>query len=122
MSTSESQNHSPLELRPFADRFPAIAWSALPDGSLDFINQRFRGYTGLSPDQLYGSEWKSTIHRDDLQRLENWLQNLLQSQRLVQRKFAFTASNGEYRWFQVAAAPVYDEQDNLVRWYGSIPT
>ena len=26
--------------------------------------------------------------------------------------------DGEYRWFQIAAAPVHDEQGNLVRWYG----
>ena len=26
--------------------------------------------------------------------------------------------DGEYRWFQIAAAPVYDEQGNVVRWCG----
>jgi formate hydrogenlyase transcriptional activator len=26
--------------------------------------------------------------------------------------------DGEYRWFQIAAVPVYDEQRNLVRWCG----
>lgn len=26
--------------------------------------------------------------------------------------------DGEYRWFQIAAAPVHDEQGNLVRWCG----
>src|SRR5215471_2641783 len=46
------------ELRRFIDHVPALGWSALPDGSLDYVNQRFRDYTGLSPDQLYGSEWK----------------------------------------------------------------
>jgi PAS domain S-box-containing protein len=79
MNTSESQSHAPLKLRSFIDRFPAIAWSALPDGFLDFVNQRFRDYTGLSSDQLYGSEWKSTIHRDDVQQIENWWQSLRQS-------------------------------------------
>jgi hypothetical protein len=53
MSTSEGQNPALSELRHFIDRVPALAWSALPDCSLDFVNQRFRDYTCLSSDQLY---------------------------------------------------------------------
>jgi len=106
-----------LELRSFIDRIPALAWSALPDGSLDFFNQRFRDYTGLSSDQLYGSEWKSAVHRDDIQQLEIWWQGLRQSQagttEVRLRRF-----DGEYRWFQITASPVYDEHANLVRWCG----
>ena len=117
MTTSESQSPTPLELRSFIDRVPALAWSALPDGSLDFFNQRFRDYTGLSSDQLYGSEWKSAVHRDDIQQLEIWWQGLRQSQagttEVRLRRF-----DGEYRWFQITASPVYDEHANLVRWCG----
>jgi formate hydrogenlyase transcriptional activator len=106
-----------LELRSFIDRVPALAWSALPDGSLDFFNQRFRDYTGLSSDQLYGSEWKSAVHRDDIQQLETWWQGLRQSQagttEVRLRRF-----DGEYRWFQITASPVYDEHATLVRWCG----
>ena len=117
MTTSESQSPTPLELRSFIDRVPALAWSALPDGCLDFFNQRFRDYTGLSSDQLYGSEWKSAVHRDDIQQLETWWQGLRQSQagttEVRLRRF-----DGEYRWFQITASPVYDEHANLVRWCG----
>lgn len=40
----------PIEqrLRLMVDQIPALVWSKLPDGSLDFFNQRFREYTGLS--------------------------------------------------------------------------
>ena len=118
MSTSESQSHAPVELRSFIDRVPAIAWSALPDGSLDSVSQQFRDYTALSPDQLYGSEWKSTIHRDDVQQLETWWQTLRQSQEAGTTEVRLRRFDGEYRRFQIAAAPVYDEQDNLIRWSG----
>jgi formate hydrogenlyase transcriptional activator len=106
-----------LELRSFIDRVPALAWSALPDGSLDFFNQRFRDYTGLSSDQLYGSEWKSAVHRDDIQQLETWWQGLRQSQAGT-TEVRLCRFDGEYRWFQITASPVYDEHANLVRWCG----
>jgi formate hydrogenlyase transcriptional activator len=107
-----------LELRSFIDRVPALAWSALPDGSLDFFNQRFRDYTGLPPDQLYGSEWKRAVHRDDIQQLETWWQSLRQSQKAGATEVRLRRFDGEYRWFQIAASPVYDEQANLVCWCG----
>ena len=118
MSTSEGQTRTTLELRAFIDAFPAIAWSALPDGSLDFVNQRFRDYTGLSSDQLTGSEWKSAVHRDDIQKIETWWQDLSQSQEAGTTEKRLRRFDGEYRWFQIAAAPVHDEQANLVRWCG----
>jgi formate hydrogenlyase transcriptional activator len=66
---------------------------------------------------LYGSEWKSAVHRDDIQQLETWWQGLRQSQagttEVRLRRF-----DGEYRWFQITASPVYDEHANLVRWCG----
>jgi len=107
-----------VELRAFVDAIPALAWSALPDGSLDFFNQRFRDYTGLSSDRLNGSGWKSAAHPDDIQQLESWWHDFRQSGKDGAREVRLRRFDGEYRWFQIAAAPVHDAQGNLVRWYG----
>jgi formate hydrogenlyase transcriptional activator len=112
MSTSDGQSRATLDLRAFIDGVPALAWSVLPDGSLDFFNQPFRTYTGLSSDQLYGAEWKSAVHPDDIQTLEAWWRDHGSTMELRLRR-----ADGEYHWFQISAAPVHDEQGNLVRWY-----
>jgi hypothetical protein len=49
--TPESQTPTSLKLRSFIDSVPALAWSALPNGSLDFFNRQFRDYTRFTPDQ-----------------------------------------------------------------------
>jgi formate hydrogenlyase transcriptional activator len=118
MSTSADQSPATLKLRAFIDAVLAIAWSSLPDGSLDFINQRFRDYTGLSSDQLTGLKWKSAVHPDDIQKLETWWQHLSQSQEAATTEKRLRRFDGAYRWFQIAAAPVHDEQSNLIRWCG----
>jgi len=118
MSTSADQSPAALKLRAFIDAVLAIAWSSLPDGSLDFINQRFRDYTGLSSDQLTGLKWKSAVHPDDIQKLETWWQHLSQSQEAATTEKRLRRFDGAYRWFQIAAAPVHDEQSNLIRWCG----
>src|SRR5262249_49763385 len=113
MNTSNGQSRATLELRALIDGVPALAWSGLPDGSLDFFNQPFRDYTGLSADQLYGSEWKSAVHRDDIQQLETWRQDLEQSHEAGTTEVRLRRFDGEYRWFQIAAAPVQDERAKL---------
>src|SRR5215469_13807942 len=107
------------ELRRFIDRVPALAWSALPDGSLNYVNQRFREYTGLSLDELYGSRWKSTVHRDDIQPLECWSQELLQSREAGTTEVRLRRFDGSYRWFLVFANPMRDESGSVVQWYGT---
>jgi formate hydrogenlyase transcriptional activator len=118
MRTSEGQTRAALDLRAFIDSVLTIAWSALPDGSLDFINQRFRDYTGLSSDQLTGWEWKSVVHPDDIPQLQIWWQDVRQSEEAGTTEKRLRRRDGAYRWFRIAAAPVHDEQANLVRWCG----
>src|SRR6202140_2722287 len=53
-------------LRLVIDTIPAYAWSARPDGSVDFINQRFLEFTGRSMKDMLGWAWGSLVHPDDL--------------------------------------------------------
>src|SRR5262245_32427951 len=107
----------PFELCAFIDGIPALAWTALPDGSPEFFNQKFPEYSGLSPDEVYGT-WKSMLHREDMQEFEKWWQSLQRSPRPGKTEVRFRRFDGEYRWFQISAAPVHDEHAQLVRWYG----
>src|SRR5215469_9046004 len=113
----QSPAHS--ELRHFIDHVPALGWSALVDGSLEYVNQRFRDYTGLSADELYGSGWKSAVHRDDIQPLESWLQELIQSREAGTTEVRLRRFDGSYRWFLVFANPLRDESGSVIAWYGT---
>ena len=56
-----------------------LVWAALPDGQVDFVNQSWCEYTGLSVDEARGSGWQSAIHPEDLPGLlERW-QSILAS-------------------------------------------
>jgi formate hydrogenlyase transcriptional activator len=115
---SEGQSPATLKLRAFIDAVLAIAWSALPDGSLDFVNKRFRDYTGLPSEQLTGWEWKSVVHPDDIPQLETWWLDVRKCEEAGTTEKRLRRFDGAYRWFRIAAAPVHDEQANLVRWCG----
>ena len=57
MTTPGIQIPAHSELRRFIDHVPALGWSAVPDGSLEYVNQCFSDYAGLSLGEL----WKSAI-------------------------------------------------------------
>ena len=62
---NESRSSEP-RLRQMIDKIPTLAWCNLPDGSNEFLNQRWHDYTGLSPQEAHGGGWKVAIHPEDL--------------------------------------------------------
>ena len=71
------------ELRQAIDTIPGFVWSALPDGSVDFLNQRWCDYTGVSLQDASGQGWQSAIHPEDRPQLVDSLE--IPAQRLVNR-------------------------------------
>jgi PAS domain-containing protein len=51
------------------DALPGLVWTALPNGQIDFLNQRWCEYTGLGVDQSCGLGWQTVVHPEDLPRL-----------------------------------------------------
>src|SRR2546423_14487459 len=60
-------------LRLVIDTIPTMAWSVRPDGAVDFVNQRWMDYTGLSFQDAIEDPMR-TIHPDEVPRVtEKWL-------------------------------------------------
>jgi PAS domain-containing protein len=53
-------------LRLVIDTIPALVISARPDGSVDFINQRWLEFTGLKVEALRGWGWRAVLHPEDI--------------------------------------------------------
>jgi len=48
------------------DTIPGLVWGALPDGHIDYFNQRWREYTGLTLREAGGWGWQVAIHPEDV--------------------------------------------------------
>jgi PAS domain S-box-containing protein len=106
------------ELRRVVDTLPGPGWTALPDGRIEFVNQRWCECTGLGIEQARGSGWQTAIHPDELPEfLERW-KAILASGEPGELEARFRRSDGEYRRFLIRAIPVRDEKGNVVGWYG----
>src|SRR5207302_1178668 len=67
----EALRRSEDRIRLIIDTVPALIHTGLPDGSLDFFNQRWLEYVGLSLDDLLGWKWTAAIHPDDVVAMVN---------------------------------------------------
>ena len=48
------------------DALPGLVWTARADGHIDFVNQRWCDYTGLTLENAYGWGWQTAIAAGDL--------------------------------------------------------
>ena len=101
------------------DTIPTLAWCNLPDGSNEFLNQRWLDYTGLLPEEAHGWGWKVAIHPEDLPKLMDKWGALLASGDPGEIEARLRRYDGAYRWFLFRVEPLRDEFGNIVRWYGT---
>jgi PAS domain S-box-containing protein len=106
-------------LRLVIDTIPAHVWSARPDGSVDFINQRFLESTGLSIKDLLGWGWGSVVHPDDLARYVDEWHAALAAGQPMESEVRVRRADGDYRSLLVRNVPLRDELGNIVKWYGT---
>lgn len=114
----EALRHSEERVRLIIDTIPTMAWSVRPDGAVDFVNQRWLDYTGLSLEEAIEQPTRA-IHPEDLPRvMEKWRVHLAAGEPF-EDEMRLQRANGEYRWFLVRTTPLRDKHGNIVKWYGS---
>jgi PAS domain S-box-containing protein len=106
-------------LRLVIDTIPAHAWSARPDGSIDFINQRLLDFFGRSMKDVQGWSWGPLLHPDDLTRILGEWQAAIATGEPMESEVRLRRRNGDYLWFLIRNVPLRDELGNIVNWYGT---
>jgi PAS domain S-box-containing protein len=116
---NELLQRSERELREVIETIPSMAWSAAPDGSADFFNQRWLAYAGLTADQAQGWGWTVAVHPDDLNALVNYWRKIMVSGQSGEVEARMRRFDGVYRWFLFRATASLDENGRVIKWYGT---
>jgi PAS domain S-box-containing protein len=101
------------------DETPALIHTAVPEGSIDFFNQRWLDYLGVLPEQILGWRWTALIHADDVEEFVKEWRRSLRTGEPFEAESRVRRADGEYRWFLHRKVPLRDEGGRILKWYGS---
>jgi PAS domain S-box-containing protein len=115
----EALQVSENRFRQLAESMPQLVWTAQPDGTVDYYNQRYSAYGGIAPEE--GDQWKwiPVLHPDDLDTTVKSWQEAVRKGSIYQVEHRARMADGSFRWHLSRGVPSFDEQGKIVKWFGT---
>ncbi|MBA2745351.1 MAG: PAS domain S-box protein, partial [Flavisolibacter sp.] len=108
------------KIRFLADAVPEKIWTTDGNGAVNYFNQQWIYYTGLSFEELKDWSWEKVIYPDDLDAHQKLWQHSVESGKEFQLEHRFLRHDGEYRWHLSRGLPQKDENGKIIMWVGTI--
>jgi PAS domain S-box-containing protein len=116
---ARAQRESESRFRTLADNIAQFAWMADETGSIFWYNKRWFDYTGTTLDEMKGWGWRKVHHPDHVERVVEKISRHFETGEVWEDTFPLRGRDGTYRWFLSRAMPIRDENDKVVRWFGT---
>ncbi|MFC5422367.1 MASE1 domain-containing protein [Bosea eneae] len=120
----EALRRSQLQLQQLVDTVPVQIWCVMPGGEPAYINKTMMDYIGLKLDDFDAegglpSAIQTLVHPDDRAALQAALFHSFSTGEAFAMRFRNRRADGEYRWQDGRAEPLYDECGRIIRWFGA---
>lgn len=102
-----------------AEAIPLMVWSAGPDGAIEYVNQRWSAYTGMTMEESKEWGWTRAVHPDDLQRCLEQMAKALRIGAGGDNRYRLKNKDGGYRWHLVQTVPERNSQGEIIAWLGT---
>ncbi|MDE1171210.1 MAG: PAS domain-containing protein [Verrucomicrobium sp.] len=116
---TEELRKSEENLRFLSDAMPQIIWTSRPDGTVEYINQYWHLYTGLSTEEGLTGAWQKVLHPDELPAARAKWDEARKTGTEFTEQARFRRAGGAYRWHQVRSVPQRDTTGRILRWIGT---
>src|SRR3984885_13916086 len=97
------------------EAIPGFVWSSEPDGTLEFCNQRWLDYTGLTLDQVRAGGLGEAIHPEDKSDFHKKCRAALTQGISFEAGLRMRRHDGSYLWFVIRAEPQRDAGGQIIR-------
>ncbi|EPE96348.1 PAS domain-containing protein [Rhizobium grahamii] len=106
------------DFRKLFDILPGLVWATGADGVINFVNRRWREYTGITVNELLERGWTATIHTSDIEWVRGiWCAAVTEGSP-AEFEMRLRRHDGVYRRFSVKAEPFHDNDGRISGWYG----
>ena len=115
----EALRESEARFRLMANAIPHIAWTTQLDGRVDYYNERWYAYSGLTFEETKDWGWEAVIHPDDLANAGGVWRGAIAAGTISEVEYRLKRADGEYRWHLSRSEPVRDETGQIINWVGT---
>jgi diguanylate cyclase (GGDEF)-like protein/PAS domain S-box-containing protein len=116
----EALRESERRYQIMAESSPVGIFRAVPHGQCRYVNRRWREIAGMTSEKALVDGWLAAVHPDDREFVVgNWTL-CVQERRTFRSECRFKRSGGLTTWVFVQAEPVFDSQDELTGYIGSV--
>ena len=116
----ELLRESERRFRELAEVGPQFIWVSRPDGTTEYVNERWTRYSGLDASSMDNRALRSQgVHPDDFPAMyERWVR-CLQTGEPFEAEARLQSKEGAYRWFVTRSVPLRDDSGAIVKWFGA---
>jgi PAS domain S-box-containing protein len=115
----DALRESEQRFRLMAETIPSILWTAAPDGTVTYANERWFEYSGLTRKPDTGEWPEPVVHPDDYQRCTEAWTRALREGTDYEMEVRNRRHDGSYRWFVTRAVPLRGDSGSIVQWFGT---
>ena len=110
---------SEARFRAFAEAMPNHAWTATPEGGIDWLNPRLGEYAGRPAAELMGAGWLGLVHPEDRARARLGWASARAEGVVFEAELRLRRADGDWRWHLMRALPIRDEAGAIRLWIGA---
>ncbi|HEY0057368.1 MAG TPA: PAS domain-containing protein [Pedobacter sp.] len=110
---------SERQFKLMADSVVQMIWITDPLGMHEYYNKRWYEFTGTSVEDTAGERWNKMFHPDDRERAWKKWRHSLKTGDIYEIEYRLLRKDGEYVWVLGRAAPLYNSDGEIIRWFGT---
>lgn len=101
-----------------ADSLPVKVWTATADGQIDYVSETFASFSGRDA-SLIVDNWLQLLPPEQHEPVsQHWLQ-CVNNKTPYNIEFQILNADGQYVWHLTSALPIFNEQGEVLYWFGS---
>ncbi len=115
----QALKESEERFRLLAETIPQLAWTARPDGHIEWYNRRWYEYTGTTPGEMEGWGWQR-VHDPAVlpQVVGRWAASIASGEPF-DMVFPLRGRDGVYRPFLTRVEPLRGADGRILQWFGT---
>jgi PAS domain S-box-containing protein len=115
----QSVEESEQRYKTIAEAMPVIVWSTDAEGKVDYLNERWVQFTGVSREESYKLLIDDFIHPDDRATINARWTEAANDGSEFQAELRLRNKEGIFEWFLSRAVAVRGENGKLIQWIGT---